>query len=440
MKINRINKSWYTLPGILKAVGCIAAASVLLSAVPVLAETSVFGQSDTIFRMGQSLDEKDLYPVYEYLRLSAVSADKDGSATSLHIGGWARVDLADKTARDRHTDADLQYGYISFQGAKNNFLINAGRQFVIEGVGTQRLDGLYASSDFAAGFGGAVYVGSPVVTEPNLEADDFIFGGRVTHSLYKYYTVGLSALRSYEGEGLVYREEEGFDVWAHPIKQVDVTGRSAYNSVTNGWMEHAYVVSYLPVESLRITGDYSYTSYQDYFYRVTTSALSYAFGNIDRREKVTTFGGSLAYTPIKNFTVAGDYKNYNYDIARSANYFGGKIAYSLPDSLATGFSIHRMDGNTDSLNYYEYRVFASKKLSQLYLALDLFNVSYDSRINDVKNAYSVAGAATYEFNEKVKVNANVEYAHNPFFDDEVKGLFKLTYVFDTRRAAEGRTK
>jgi len=443
LKINQTNKSWHTLPRILKTAGCLAATGALLSAAPALAETTVFGQSDTIFRMGQSLDKKDLYPVYEYLRLSAVSSEKDGSATSLHIGGWARGDLGDKSARDRDTDADLQYGFISFQGAKNNFLFNAGRQFVVEGVGVQRLDGLYTRNDFAAGFGAAAYVGSPVVTEPNepnLKADDFIFGGRVTHSINKYYTVGLSALRSFDEDGGVYREEEGLDVWVHPLKQLDITGRSAYNSATNGWMEHAYAVSLIPLDSLRIGADYSYISYQDYFYRVTTSALSYLVGNIDRRENVKTFGGNVDYSPIKNLTLGADFKNYNYDIAKNANYFGGKATYSLPDSFAAGFSVHRMDGNTDKLNFYEYRVYASKKISNLNLTLDFIDLNYDSRINGEKNAYTVAGAASYKFNEKLKIRADVDYSKNPDFENEVKGLLKLTYAFDTQRAAEGRSK
>lgn len=390
--------------------------------------------------MGQSLDKKDLYPVYEYLRFSVVNQEKDGSATSLHVGGWARGDLADKSARDRYTDADLQYGFISYQGAKNNLLVNAGRQFIVEGVAAQRLDGFYVRNDFAAGFGAAAYVGSPVVTEPTLKADDFIYGGRVTHTLSKYYTLGISALRSFDDNGGVYREEEGLDVWVHPIKQVDITGRSAYNSATNGWMEHAYAASYTPLESLRIGADYSYTSYRDYFYRVTTSALSYLTGNIDQREKVKAFGGRIDYTPIKNLTVGVDLKNYSYDIAKSANYFGGKATYSLPDSFSAGFSVHRMDGKTNKLNYYEYRLFASKKIAHLNLALDFIDLNYDSRINGIKNTYAVAGAASYEFSEKLKIGADLDYSKNPDFDNEVKGLIKLTYVFDTKRAAEGRSK
>lgn len=429
----------------LKTASCLAAACVLLTGTPVLAETAVFGQSDTILRMGQSTGENNLYPLYEYLRISAVNTEKNGSATSLHVGGWGRVDLADKTRGD-YTDGDLQYGFISHQGAKNNLVINAGRQFVNEGVAAaQRLDGLYVHSDFAAGFGAAAYVGSPVITEPNrndpvLKADDFMFGGRITHSVNKYYTLGVSALRSFDSQGGVYREEEGLDVWVHPIKQVDITGRSAYNSVTEGWMEHAYAVSYSPMDSLRLAADYSYIGYRDYFYRVTTSALSYLAGDLDQNEELSAFGAKVSYTtPIKNLSVAADYKHFNYEIAKTAHYYGGNATYALPDSFMAGFSLHRMDGKTDRLNFLEFRAFASKKIAQLNLALDFINLNYDERMSGLRNVYTIAGAASYDVNEKLKVAADVDYSKNPDFDNEVKGLVKLTYAFDTQRA-EGRSK
>ena len=446
LKIHLSSKSTYTVPGSVKLVGCVAAACcALLAGAPAMAETTVSGQSDTILRLGRTDFEgsKNLFPAYEYLRLSVVSAKKDGSATSFHFGGWARGDLGDKSARDRYTDADLQYGFISYQGAKNNLIVNAGRQFVTEGVAAQRLDGLYVRNDLAAGFAAAAYIGSPVVTEPNLNADDFVFGGRVTQSNYKYYTLGVSALKSF-AEGAHYREEAGVDLWLHPVKQVDVTGRSSYNSITNGWMEHAYALSYTPTDSLRFSADISNINYKDYFYKVTTSALVFnpLTNGIDPNEKVLVIGGSVSYAIDKNFTIVGDYKNYDYDIARSADYYGGKLTYSMPESYAAGISIHRMDGSQDKLKYSEFRVYASKKLGKADLTLDLIDLNYDSAksMNNVKNALTVVAASSYEMCQSLKIGGNIEYSKNPFFDDELKGLVKLTYLFDTKHAAEGGAK
>jgi hypothetical protein len=423
--------------------GIAVACTALLAAAPAIAETTVSGQSDTILRLGTTNFEgsKNFFPAYEYLRLSVVSSEKDGSATSFHFGGWARGDLGDKTARDKYVDADVQYGYLSYQGAKNNLIINAGRQFVTEGVAAQKLDGLYARNDFAAGFAAATFIGAPVVTEPNFKADNFLFGGRITQSNNKYYTLGVSALKSFS-EDARYREEEGVDLWLHPIKQIDITGRSSYNSMTDGWMEHAYALSYTPVDSLRISADVSNINYKDYFYKVTTSALVFnpLTNGIDPNEKVLAIGGNVAYTPVSNVTVAADYKNYKYDIAKTAHYYGAKVTGSLPESFSVGASVHLMDGEVSKLRYKEIRLFASKKIKHLDLAADILNIRYDNEINGVKNAITVLGSASYEVTESVKIGADVDYSRNPDFNNEVKGLIKLTYLFDTKHVAEGRAK
>lgn len=415
----------------------------LLSAGPAMAEGTVLsGESTTIFRVRESIDHKNLAPAYEFLNLKATNLDKDGRL-SFFFGGWGRIDLGNRST-DKYQDGDLQYGYLSYRSPKNNLVANIGRQFVAEGVAAERLDGLYVRSDFAGGFGGAAFVGAPVVTEPNSKGGDLIYGGRITHSMPRYYTIGASALKA-DQNGDRYREEEGVDIWLHPLSRVDAVGRSSYNSITSGWMEHSYTVTYAPLDNLNINADYSNINYKDYFFHMTTDVFSMITpsnptGIIDPNEKVQTLGGSIAYTPITSLTITADYKNYSYKIAGDANYYGGKATFSLPESFVAGFAVHRMDGNADKLRYNEYRAFASKKIQSFDITADFFNVNYDSRINGVRNAYTVIGAASYEINPSLKVGADVDYSKNPDYDNEVAGLMKLTYAFDIRRGAEGVAK
>jgi len=413
------------------------------AAAPALAEgTALSGESTTVLRAGQSIDKKDLYPAYEYLHLSATNLDQDGRV-SFYMGGWGRTDLGDKST-DKYQDGDLQYGYLSYRAPKNNLVVNLGRQFIAEGVAAEKVDGLYLHSDFKAGFGAAAFVGAPVVTEPNASGGDLIYGGRITHTMPQYYTLGVSALKA-SRSGDRYREEEGFDVWLHPLKQVDAVGRSSYNSITEGWMEHDYQLTYAPLDNLNINANYSDINYKNYFFHMTTNVFSLISpsnptGLIDPNEKLQTAGGGIAYTPIKALTLAADYKNYGYDIAGHANCFGGKATLALPGAVVAGFAIHRMDGATDKLRYDEYRVFASKKIYLFDFTADFFDVNYDSRINGVKNSYTVIGAASYAISPNLKVGADVDYSKNPNYDNEVAGLFKVTYAFDIRRSADGRAK
>jgi hypothetical protein len=409
-----------------------------LSSPLIAADFSVSGESKTIVRMQNTTDDRNLYPLYEYLRMGMSGKLSDGSTLGLYMGGWGRVDLADKTTNN-YSDTDLQYFYLSYGAAKNNSVMNLGRQFVTEGIASEKIDGLYARSDFASGIGASVFIGRPVMTDPTYKEPNLVYGGRVSHSMPNLYILGISALKSEADHNSQYREEEGIDLWFHPLKMVDLTGRSSYNSITNGWMEHAYTLTLSPLPNLKVTFNITDINYTDYYYNMTTSALSLNNGFIVPGESLLTLGSGVSYNFLKNFTVSADYKNYNYDIAGSADYFGGKLSYAAPEIITAGLGWHRMSGDNDNLRYNEYRLYALKKLGHIEISADLFNTNYDNRMNGVKNSYALTGAVGYEINHKLKIGGDVTYSRNPDFDDEVSALVKLTYLFDTK-FSDGRGK
>ena len=438
MKSYDRNKSRCPIPFVLRMIGGIAVICSLVIVPHTEANAaSISGESETIFRMQKSHD-RNLYPLYEYLRLSGAGDFRGMGTVSFNAGGWGRVDLGDKSA-DSNPYGDLQYGYVSYGGNKDNLLINAGRQFIAEGVATERLDGLYLRSDLAAGFGAAAFVGSPVVTESNYKGGDITYGGRVSHGNLKYYSIGLSALRTdYDNSSI--REEQGIDIWVQPLRQVDLSGRSSYNSITSGWMEHAYTMTVTPVDKLRFIANLSQINYKDYFYQVTTSALSLTNGLLNPKEDVLSLGGSLEYTPTKNLRVVADFKNYDYAVAGPAKYYGGKATFSLPEFGAAGVSIHRMDGEVDKLKFSEYRIFASKSIGKANLTLDFFDVQYDSPINGIQSTYAVSAAVGYEVTPALQVSGDVEYSRTTDSSNALAGLIKLVYRFDMNFGAEGRSK
>lgn len=419
-----------------RAIGFAATSSLLLASPLMASDYSFSGESQTMLRMKTTIDKKKQYPVYEYIRLTMLDNRSDGSGVSFNLGAWGRADLADKTS-EQYTDGDLQNAYLSYRAAKNNTVINIGRQFVTEGVATERIDGLYLRSDFAAGIGASAFAGKSVIEESNYKGGNIIYGTRLSHTLAGYYSIGASILKSEAENKSRYREEVGVDLWAHPFKQLDLSGRSSYNNLTEGWMEHSYALALNPLDQLHILVDVSNINYQDYFFNMTTSALNFSNRLIDRNEKMTSLGGAVSYTPLKNLVFSGDYKHYNYEIAKEAEYFGGKATYSLPESFSIGCSVHRMQGQVDRLRYTEYRAFASKKIEHFDLSLDAINIEYDARLNGIRNSYAVTGSAGYEFNEKLKIGTDLEYSQSPDFDNEVRGLVKVTYSFDTKRVEKG---
>jgi hypothetical protein len=415
-------------------------ASTLLWTTPSMASDYSFsGESTTIFRMRTTTDKKNIFPAYEYLRLNMSDNRSDGSGVSFNLGAWGRADLGDKSTSSS-TDGDLQYAFLTYRAPKNNTAVSIGRQFVNEGVATERIDGLYLRNDFAHGIGASAFFGSSVITEPTYQGGSLIYGTRISQTDKKYYTVGLSALKSEREDNSRYREEEGIDLWVRPLQQVDLTGRSTYNSITDGWMEHSYAASYAPLSNLSLGADFSRINFKDFLYGMTTSALSLTNPVWRINERQTATGFNVSYTVIKNLTIAADYKYYSYDQSGEAAYFGGKASYSFPEALVVGAGLHRMDGGVDRLRYIEARVFASKKLGHTDLTIDASNTNYDKEINGIKNSYVVTAAAGYEVNRKLKIGADIEYSRNPDFDSEFRGLVKAIYTFDTKLAAEGGTK
>jgi hypothetical protein len=440
-KGGNILKSNYTKKSCLVlGAGLAVFATSLLWSTPLIAyDYSFSGESNTIFRMRTTIDKKNIFPAYEYLRLNMTDNRSDGSGVSFYLGAWGRADLADKSTSNR-TDGELQYGYLTYRDSKNNTAVSIGRQFISEGVAAERIDGLYLRNDFEYGIGASAFFGNSVITEPNYQGGALIYGARVSQTDKKYYTVGLSALKSEHENSSSYREEEGLDLWVRPLKQVDLTGRSTYNSITDGWMENSYALSFSPLSSLKLGADFSRINFKDYLTSVTTSALSINNPIWSSNERQTAVGTSAAYTGIKSLTVAADYKFYSYDQSGDASYFGGKASYLFPETLLVGGGLHRMEGYVDKLRYTEFRAFAAKKLGHADLNIDFINVHYDKSINGINNSYAITGAAGYEVNRKLKVGADIEFSRNPDFDSEVRALVKATYTFDSKFAAEGGTK
>jgi hypothetical protein len=407
-----------------------AAAALLFIPVATPAAT-VIGDSSTYLQSRETADSNKILGVYEYLDFAL--QDIGNEAISFHTGGWLRYDLKEEEFEKR-SNSDLQYSYLSFRSKTDNTVVNLGRVMVFEGVAAERVDGLYARTDLKAGFGISGFGGNTVDTGSDLPGNNVIYGGRLFHEWDDVYRIGLSALKE-EKDSQDYRREEGIDIWVHPIDKVDLTGRSSYNDVTKGWMEHSYALMMGPFEKLRLTASASAVNYDDYFYGATMSAFTVQSDLIQPNEKVRTLGGEASYPITDAVMIIADYKNYNYEIAGKADYLGGKLKYSLSEVGGVGIGIHSMVGDTNELKYNEYRVYGYKKFGHLDVSADVIDVAYVNAINGVKDSYAASLAAQYDLAEAWKLGADAEYSHNPDFDKDIRVFFKVLYHFGTKGGA-----
>ncbi len=388
------------------------------------------GNSNTYLLSRESTDGSRLLPLYEYLDFTV--QDLGSESLSAHVGGWLGYDLRDDSfGNDKKKGSDLQYGYVGFRTKEHNAVVNLGRVMVFEGIAAERVDGIYARTDILEGLGISAFGGAPVETGIDAPGNNTIYGGRVSHQSANLYTVGLSYLREDKNSD-TFRRESALDLWLKPIDKVELMGKSSYNFQTTGWMEHSYYLLLGPFSKVRLNTEATWINYEDYFAGATTSVFSMTPGGpIDPKEKVNILGEEIFYAISTNWAVSADYKNYGYDIAGTANYYGAKATYSQPKSYSAGASIHKMDGETDRLKYDIYRIYASKRINKTDISLDLLEVKYQEPINGVDKSYSATVAALYDMTEKLKLGADLEYSKNPDFDKDVRLFLKLNYRFDS---------
>ena len=396
---------------------------------------SLTGNSNTYLQSRESAGGANLMPLYEYLDFNVQNLGSE--SVSVHFGGWLGYDLQDDSfGNDKKKGSDLQYGYVSYRTNEHNAVVNLGRVMVFEGVAAERVDGIYVRTDLMKGFGISAFGGAPVETGTDLPGNSTIYGGRLSHQYEGLYTIGLSYLNESKDNNEnknsnTWRREGGLDLWLRPMNKVELTGKSSFNFQTVGWMEHSYYLMLGPFDKVRVNAEATWINYEDYFASTTSSVFKLTPGGpLDPKETVNILGPELFYAINNNWAVSADYKKYTYDIAGNASYYGAKVTYAMPKSYNAGISLHKMDGETDRLKYDEYRVYASKKIDKIDVAVDLLDVKYKEPINDVTDAYSATLAAGYELTQKLRVGADLEYSKNPDFDKDVRFFLKLNYRFD----------
>jgi hypothetical protein len=416
----------------------IAASLFILFSLPFAASAvDLSGQSRTYLQSRQGSDGTRYLPLYEYLSFRTESPG--ANAVSFNFGGWYRYDLQNDAFGTKST-GDLQYAYVTVKKNTGNAAASFGRLWVNEGIAAAQIDGAYARTDLRGGFTIAAFGGIPVETDGDTRSGDSAYGGRVSQGLPGIYTLGASYLQE-KNNSKDFRKEEGLDLWIRPFSKLDIMGTSAYNAESKNWMQHQYHATIGPFAWLRLNLDASKTWYKEYFASVnsTQSMLMSAFmfttpsrTGLDPNEIVTMTGGSIVLTAGGPFSVVADYRNYDYQVQNgSATYSGGSIAYA-GTSFSAGAGLHRMNGPTADLRYDEQRIYLNKNISKLDLTLDFLHVAYDEAIMGEKDAYTAIAAAGYNFTPKARVVADVEYARNPDFNSDVRGMLTFVYNFDAK--------
>ena len=448
--------------------------AILLAALPaaVSAETSV--DATTIVRVQQeaqspSLGGKTFVPITQFL---GADFDKLGDGNlSVHLLGWGQLDFTDDRRtvddKERRTQGSLTYGYLQYRFNQANARARAGRFFVNEGIVNEQVDGVSFRTDLPYGFGVSAFGGAPVHTVdiPGAGTDgkgDGIFGGRVNYRLGGKLELGISGV--YESRVPELRNnpaptvplgfpagsfgelgsfgshrQVGADVYFSPINMLQLSGHSTYNTETKKLAEHTYLLQVTPIKNLTLAGSYDYHRDRDYFY--SSILFSDMLRTIGQESRVLGASATYAYRQLE---LSGDFKDYQRDIGK-AERFGGELrGYFADNTVRSGLSYHYLRASSDfaivpiataSGSFHEARAWAMRDTKSYFAAIDLIDYIFRKPVEGKDNAWEATGSLGYHLTPAFALSGDVSYGQNPQFDDEVKGLIRLTYNMTTGKGA-----
>jgi hypothetical protein len=384
-------------------------------------------------------DER-LVPATQFL---GIDADKIGNGNlSLHLYGWGRVDLDKKSTDEHDTDGDLSYGYLDYRLPQANGAIRAGRFFHYEGVAAEQLDGVHVRSDIYRWLTFSAYGGAPVQLDRDKRSKgDYIFGGRVSGRVAGIMELGVSGLQ--EGRVLLdkstgetkNRQLVGGDLWFSPHRMIEVSGRTSFNLATHGIAEHGYLLTLRPVTPLTISGEYNENRFKNYF---TFSNIRSLF-DPTQGDLFRSYGGTVTYVIAKPVEVSADYRHYRRDTIGNSDRFGGELRLTLLENkLRAGASYHRLDAGSDINSYHEMRGYVLYTTAKYSASLDVIEHRYDESIFGKKDAFEVAGSLGYRILPNVAISGDLSYGQNPQYNDELKGLVRLTFNYSTANKGAGK--
>ncbi|MEI6207101.1 MAG: hypothetical protein WCP20_09980 [Desulfuromonadales bacterium] len=435
-----------------KTVSCLLSA-VLLLALPaaVLAETSI--ESTTIFRFFQDsrtgFPQKNFVPATQFL---SIDADKlaDGNL-SLHLYGWGRLDLGDKSFNNDQADGNLTHGYLKYRFNQANAQIRAGRFIINEGIINEKIDGVSARTDLPLGFGISAFGGANVHSAhiPNENTDgkgDAIYGGRLHYRYRGMLELGVSGLYETAAPALgrlsnqiLAREGKfgnhrlvGGDVWLAPLNMLELMGHTSYNTETRSVADHSYQLNLKPLKQLVLTGEFN--EYRDRSNFLTSVMFSSMYSALRDMSRVK--GGIASYAINSQIDLSADYRHYTREIG-NADRTGTDLRYRFMDnSIRTGAGYHYLragsafavtPSSASSASYHELRGFIMRDDTSYFASADAIIFVFDKKISDKQSAWEVATSVGYRLTPLLALSGDISYGQNPQFTDDLKGLLRLTY-------------
>lgn len=397
--------------------------------------------STTFFRFEQraipGFARETVAPATQFLR---ADLDKIGDGNlSLHLYGWERLDLADRSTSEGTNDGELAYGYLDYRFPTANAEIKAGRFMVREGVAAEQIDGASARADLKKGFTLSLFGGAPVkLARETKSKGDYIAGGRGSYRLKGVLELGVSGL--HEGGVTINstnntkdnRQLVGGDIWLSPHRFIELNGHTFYNTATGGVAEHSYLLAFKPSRIFSVSAIYNEQLFENYF---TYSGIRSLF-NPDNGGEVKSYGGSIGWAIAAPVEATADYRHYDRtslvitDNNGNSDRYGLDARMTLLDKkLRSGLAYHRSDGANSFNSYNELRGYCFYDSGRHVTSIDAIAQFYKNSIFNRKEAFELIASNGYRILQDLLLSGEIGYSRNPQYNDDFRGVLKLTYNY-----------
>ncbi len=411
------------------------------------AEISV--DATSIVRIEQRADpgfnKQNIAPATQFLGLDANKL-ADGNL-SLHVYGWGRADIEDKSYNDDQLAGSLTYGYLQYRFKVANADMRAGRFFVHEGIVNEQIDGAGLRTDLPLGFGFSAFGGANVHTI-NLKGQnsdgkgDGNFGGRLNYRYKGVLELGASGQYETDAPAMIdllnplnpptkhNHRLVGGDIWFSPHKAVELMGHTSYNTETKGVAEHSYLMNIKPLQHLVLTGEYNEQRQLNYLY----TGLRFSETALNPAERSRSLGGSASYGIGKGVEIAADYKRYTRDMG-NADRYGADLKLSfMENSVRSGLGYHYLRADqqfaivgTPSASFHQLRGYVMHDTKTYFAALDAIGYIFKEKVYNEQAAWEGTLSLGYHITPDLAASGDISYGRNPQFTEETRGLVRLTY-------------
>ena len=407
----------------------------LLLAFPSLGAAAEFTlKSGTLLRVFErdtpAGEEEKVLPAYEYLQLDIGSLASKG--LSFHFYGWGRYDFADNDFYQDQEAGELLYGYLEYEQPDSSLNLRLGRQYIFEGVANESVDGLRLSSQLGQYFSASAYAGKSVgLDTTDGGSSDTIYGGRLAHFLGSTYQLGVSYKNS-ENNGDIAEEMLGYDLSLFLPGSIGFYGNSVRNLETKGWAEHSYELRF-NLANIAFRPYYEMFQYEDYFGTGANAVNPFRLLGLTE-EELDIYGLDASYQLSDATDVGFKLKNYEYDIRESAQYYSLLANWRGEDMTAVGCEFGIMDGDAAKDQYSLIRLYGYKDNVPVlvgFLTGDVVYVDYDEDIyGESSSLFLSLGAGKRFMDDALTVELSGDYSSDPYFDEDVRALVKMTYNYD----------